>query len=59
MPSIQIKKYFYIMLFILLLLDTATVTYYTKPILFIVLYIYFVAEKEIEKNKLIKKEYND
>ena len=59
MPSIQIKKYFYIMLFILLLLDTATVTYYTKPILFIVLYIYFVAEKEIEKNKLVKKEYND
>ncbi|MCK4441554.1 MAG: O-antigen ligase family protein, partial [Sulfurovaceae bacterium] len=59
MPSIRIKKYFYIMLFILLLLDTSTVTYYTKPILFLILYIYFVAEKEIEKNKLAKKEYND
>ena len=49
MPSIQIKRYFLMMLSILLLLDTATVTYYTKPVLFIIIYIYFVAEKEIEK----------
>ena len=58
MPSIQIKRYFLIMLFVLLLLDTATVTYYTKPILFIIIYIYFVAEKELEK-LVIKKEHND
>lgn len=53
MPQSQIKKYFYIMIFTLLLLDTATVTYYTKPILFIVLYIYFVAEQNILINKKI------
>jgi len=58
MPSIQIKRYFLIMLFVFLLLDTATVTYYTKPILFIIIYIYFVAEKEFEK-LVIKKEHND
>jgi len=49
MPSIIIKRYFLIMIFILLLSDITTVTYYRKPVLFIVLYIYFVAEKEIEK----------
>ncbi len=46
MPSIKIKRYFIVMILIILLLDMATVTYYTKPVLFTVLYIFFVAQKE-------------
>ncbi|NEW60755.1 O-antigen ligase family protein, partial [Sulfurovum sp. bin170] len=52
MPKSQIRKYFFVMILIVLLMDMGTVTYYTKPLLFLVLYIYFVAEKEIEKTDL-------
>jgi len=49
MPSIKIKRYFVVMILIILLLDMATVTYYTKPVLFTVLYMFFVAQKEEER----------
>jgi O-antigen ligase len=60
MPQVAVKKYFYVMIFILLLLDIATVTYYTKPILFLVLYINFVAQKRDNQGesclqKIVKK----
>ena len=52
MPNIKIKKYFYVMVFILLALDVATVTYFTKPLLFLLLYIYYVARKSSENLNL-------
>jgi O-antigen ligase len=51
MPLIKIKKYFYIMIFILLITDIASISYFRKPFLVLLLYIYFVAEKEGEKYK--------
>lgn len=52
MPNIEIKKYFFTMILIILLLDMATVTYYSKPVLFVVLYIYYVSEKESSREKI-------
>jgi|GEM_PF-875262 len=46
MPQSMIKRYFFVMILIILLLDMATVTYYTKPVLFTLLYIYYVAQRE-------------
>ena len=54
MPSSKTKKYFSIMTFILLITDIAAVSYFRKPLLILLLYIYFVAEKEGEKQKKIK-----
>jgi O-antigen ligase len=52
MPNSIIKRYFYVMVFILLALDVATVTYFTKPLLFLLLYIYYVARKSSEEINL-------
>jgi hypothetical protein len=56
MPLIRIKKYFYIMIFSLLVTDIVAVSYFRKPLLILLLYIYFVAEKEgneLEKTQKI------
>jgi O-antigen ligase len=56
MPSTKIKKYFYTMVFILLITDIVSVSYFRKPLLILLLYIYFVAEKEgneLEKTQKI------
>ena len=58
MPTSIVKRYFYTMVFILLAMDFATVSYYNKLVLFTLLYIYFVANMS-EENPYVKTEVND
>ena len=44
MPASLLRKYFLVMTFILLVMDLATVSYFNKLILFILLYMYYVAD---------------
>lgn len=54
MSSIGVKRVLFSMVFIFLLMDIATVSYFNKLVLFILLYIYYVAEE----NEEIGEEYN-
>jgi O-antigen ligase len=44
MNTFILKKYFFSMVFILLVMDLATVSYFNKLVLFTLLYIYYVAK---------------
>jgi O-antigen ligase len=54
MSSINVKRVLFSMMFIFLLMDIATVTYFNKLQLFILLYIYYIAEN----NAKVDFEYN-
>ena len=48
MPTSMLKRYFYAMVFVLLIMDLATVSYYNKLVLFTLLYIYYVARNNMK-----------
>ena len=51
MHSSSLQRYFMVMTFVLLAMDFATVSYFNKLILFLVLYMYYKAEMNSKANK--------